>query len=419
MRHKSRSRRKSRGGVRLSGALAARVAIGAALCLAGGWFVTRNSIVDATVLEAPALAASLSPNEPQAALGLALQQMDVGTGAVPEGPRRAAMDALARAPLAEEPFLFAGAAAISAGRVAEGETLLAEARRRNPRLRTTRLFLLDRYLRTDRIDQAGLELTALRRLVPGVAEALAPQLAMMIRDERSGASLVRVLGRDPGLQQAVLSSLATTGADPDLILRIARSAPASAPTPRGLPWQRQLLGNLIERGDLARALALWRSFAGLPAGPAEKAVHDGRFQHLPGADPFNWALYSGAAGISERTRAPALDVQFFGRETVDLASQLLVLRPGRYRLRYRVEGSAKGDDSRIAWRVFCRGNPGQPLIDLPLRDIAAAPRTIAGEFTVPGGCAGQWLRLSGIAGEFPSTQTATIFEVAVEPAGGR
>jgi hypothetical protein len=269
------------------------------------------------------------------------------------------------------------------------------------------------------MDQAGQEVVALRRLVPGVAEALAPQLALMVRDERTGASLIRLLGRDPGLQQAVLSSLAQSGADPDLILRIANSAPPSAPSATGLPWQRQLLGLLIERGDLTRAVRLWRSFAGLPAGPDEKAVHDGRFQHLPGADPFNWALYQGSAGVSERSRAPALDVQFFGRETVDLASQMMVLRPGRYRLRFRVEGSAKGDDSRLAWRVYCRGNDAAPILDLPLRDVGAAPREMGADFNVPGSCNGQWLRLQGIAGEFPGTQTAAITDVAVVPAGGR
>jgi hypothetical protein len=403
----------------MGAAAAARAAASVVFCLAGGWFVVRNSVADATVADAPALAAAMSPNEPRAALGLALRQMDVGSGAVPAGPRQAAMDALSRAPLADEPFLFAGTAAIEAGRAAEGEALIEEARRRDPRRRPTRLFLLDRYLRTDRIDQAGLELVSLRRLVPGVAEALAPQLAMMIRDERSGTSLIRVLGRDPGLQQAVLSSLAQNGADPDLILRIASAAPPAVPTRLGLPWQRQLLGSLVERGDLARALRLWRSFAGLPAGPDDKAVHDGRFQHLPGADPFNWVLYTGASAIAERTRTPSLDVQFFGRETIDLASQLLVLRPGRYRLSVRVEGSAKGDDSRLAWRVFCRGNPTEPLLDLPLRDVSAAPRTVAGDFTVPGGCSGQWLRLAGIAGEFPSTQAASILDVAVAPAGRR
>jgi hypothetical protein len=411
-------RRRSRHGFRLTGAAAAKVAAGAALSLLGGLWVVKTSAVDALGRRMPAAAAAAAPNHPQVQLALAMAKLDVGTGELPEPDRRAAIAALARAPLADEPFLIAGVAAIAAGRAGQGEALLEEARRRDPRQRTARLFLLDRYLRTNRIDEAGIELTALRGLVPGVAEALAPQLARMVRDERSGASLIRVLARDPGLQQAVLSSLAVGGGDPDLILRIARSTPATAPTPDGLPWQRQLLAMLVERGEIGRALGLWRTFAGLPAGPNEKAVYDGRFQGLPGAGPFNWSLYVGSAGVAERSRARALDVQFFGRETIDLASQMLVLRPGRYRLSFRAEGSAKGDDGRITWQVQCRGRPAV-LIDLPLRDVTAAPRTVSGEFTIPGDCNGQSLRLVGLAGEFPSTQTASITDVAVTPAGGR
>ena len=106
---------------------------------------------------------------------------------------------------------------------------------------------------------------------------------------------------------------------------------------------------------MARALRLWREFAGLPAGPDHKAVHDGRFQGLPGAAPFNWSINSGSAGVAERIPAPALQVEFYGRETIELARQLMVLRPGRYRLEFRAEGNAKGDDSRLAWRIFCQG----------------------------------------------------------------
>lgn len=414
-----RDRRARKQGLRLSGIGAAKLAVGTALTLIGSLWVIKTSAVDATARAAPAAAIALAPDHPQARLEFAMAQVDISRGSVPEALRRDALAAFARAPLAEEPFFFAGLAAIESSQTAEAEALLEEARRRNPRLRPVRMFLLDRYLRNNRIEDAALELASLRRLLPGVAEALAPQLAQMVRDERVGDSLVRVLGRDPGLQQAVLSSLASSGADPDVILRIARSSSATAATSQGLPWQRQLLSLLIERGEIVQALRLWRTFSGLPAGGDEKSVYDGRFARLPGSDPFNWALYEGRAGVAERTGAPALDVQYFGRDTVNLASQLMLLRAGRYRLRLRAEGSAEGDDSRLVWRIFCRGSDAQPLIDLPLREIGAAPRTIAGEFTVAPSCRGQWLRLIGIAGEFPSTQSVTIQDVAVEPVGGR
>ncbi len=306
MRHK----RGRRGGLRLSGAGAAKAAAGAVVALLLGFWVVKTSSVDALVRRAPAAAAAVAPHHPQVRPGLASGALDIGSGSVPETLRRPALEALADAPLAEEPFLIAGLEAISAGNAERGEALLEEARRRNPRLRPARLLLLDRYLRTNRVEEAGIELAALRRLVPGVAGALAPQLARLVRDERTGASLIRVLSRDPALQQAVLGHLASGGADPDLILRIARSSPSSGPTREGLPWQRQLLMALIERGDFARALTLWRTFSGLPAGSGEKAVYDGGFRGLPGAVPFNWGLGSGSAGLAERRPGQGLTVEF-------------------------------------------------------------------------------------------------------------
>jgi len=385
-------------------------------CAVAGWWVVKTSAVDA-FRSAPVLAHAVAPGHPAPRLAIAADGIELSMDRADPARQQAAAEALADAPLAAEPFLLAGLAAATSGREAEGQALLEEARRRNPRLRDARLFLLDRYLRQGKIDEAGIELAALRRLVPGVANALAPQLAALVRDERTGAQLIRVLSSDPHVQQAVLARLATTGADPDLILRIARASP-TATTRDGLPWQRQLLAALVQRGDMARALRLWRDFAGLPAGPDEKAVHDGRFQGLPGAAPFNWSINSGSAGIAERIPAPALQVEFYGRETTELAQQLMVLRPGRYRLRFKAEGNAKGDDSRLAWRIFCRGS-ATPFAQFVLRDITAAPKVIGGDFTIPAGCAAQSLRLTGIAGEFPGIQLASITDVQVLPAGGR
>lgn len=406
---------RSRG--RLTGRAAAKAAGAAAVGLALCWWVIKTSAADALVRANPAFAAAIAPDHPEVRLSLAMARLDLGTGEFDEAAMRDALAGLARSPLAEEPFLFAGLRAARERRYEEAERFLHEARRRDPRLRPARLFLLDRYLRQNRMAEAAGEVVSLRRLIPEVSEALAPQLALLARDERSGGALMRVLAREPELQQAVLEYLAAVGTDPDLILRVAAAAP-SAPSAEGLPWQRRLLVSLVARHEYGRALRLWRSFAGLPAGSDDKGVHDGRFQRLPGAAPFNWTLASGSAGGAEYGEGSGLEVEYFGRGNAELASQLLVLRPGRYRLRFRAEGSAKGDDSRLAWRIGCNGGTAL-LLDLPIRDVNSAPRELAGEFAVPASCPAQWLRLGGIAGEFPGTQSVTIAELVISPAGGR
>lgn len=373
-----------------------------------GWWVVQTSAVDALVRRRPAAAAIVAPDHPRVQIAIAMLEFRTRNGVLGEPARRSVASAFARAPLVDEPFMLGGVAALADGREGEGERLLEEARRRNPRARTARLILLDRYLRTDRAAEAGLEIAALHRLIPRAAEVLVPELARMVRDPRTGASLIRVLSHDPDMQQAVLAQLATSGEDPDLILRIAGSNAATTPTPDGLPWQRLLLARLAEKGDVARAHRLWRSFAGMAPASGEKGLYDSQFRGLPGAPPFNWNLVASNAGVAERIDMPGLQIEYYGRLDAEFASQLLMLSPGRYRLAFRAQGDAKGEGSRLSWSVACVGSAA-PLLQIPIAGISYSPRVLAGEFTVPaGGCPGQWLRLKGAAGEFTDPQSVTI-----------
>jgi hypothetical protein len=378
------------------------------------WQVVKTSSVDAFVRRNPAAAAAFAADHPRVRIAFAMAEFRLRNGRVSEPAMAGLVAALARAPLAEEPFAIEGVRAVAAGNEARGLKLLEEARRRDPRSRTARLILLDRYLRDKRLDKAGIEIAALNRLIPRAGEVLVPELARMAREPRTGEALIEVLAGEPSLQQAVLERLASSGADAGLILRVASRTRAAA-TRDGLPWQRVLLSRLVSSGDYPRAHQLWRSFAGMPAAGVDKGLYDGAFRGLPGAAPFNWELVSGAAGVAERVGQPALQVEYYGRTDAELAKQLLMLRPGRYRLRFRVEGSAKGEGSRLEWVLSCPAGAAE-LLRIPLRDVDSSPRAMTGEFAVPGGCPAQWLRLRGVAGEVPDAQSATVSEMAIESA---
>jgi hypothetical protein len=229
--------------------------------------------------------------------------------------------------------------------------------------------------------------------------------------------MVRVLAQEPNLQLLVLARLATTGADPELILRIAGSSKATAATAEGLPWQRALILKLVDKGDLSRAYGLWRSFSSIPGSGNDKGLYDGNFAGAPGPAPFNWQFRSGSAGVAARTRPPALEVEYYGRENFELAKQLLILAPDSYRIRFRAEGDAKGQDGQLAWTIGCLGG-GAPLVSVPLREVDASPRELSATFTVSPACKGQWLRLNGTAGEFGTTQSALISNMTIEKGGG-
>jgi hypothetical protein len=372
------------------------------------WWVVRIAAVDAEVEDNPFLAARADPDHPRVRIELAMAEFYLRQGRVSGPTEAAAIQAMARAPLADEPFLLAGVAALAQGDAARGQALLTEARRRNPRLRLARLLLLDRYLREKRLAEAAGEMAALNRLISGADIVLIPALAKLTQDPTTSAELIPILQRQPHLREPVLEQLAASGADPDLILKIAQGSLASE---AGQPWQRSLVTGLIAKGAFDRALQIWRTIAGAEPGDGGKGLYDDQFLGRLGPPPFNWDLSTGAAGVAERVRG-GLQVDYYGRDDGDLASQLLMLPPGGYRLRFGAEGDAKGESSRLAWRISC-ASARDNLFELPVVNVSTSPKIFTGTFTVPAGCAAQWLKLHGIPGDVPGEQNVKISDLSL------
>lgn len=368
------------------------------------WQVVQTSAADALTRSNPGAAALMAPRDPQLPMTLAMIEFQATGGRIRPQARQAAIDALRRAPLAEEPYFLAGMDALVRGDEAKAEQLLFEAKRRNPRARFSRLILLDRYLRTGRIDRATGEMTALATLIPDAGQVLTIELARLAKSPATAGPLVEALRRNPALRDHLLEHLAETGTDPNLILRLAREIPG---TGGGSAWQAKLVEDLVSRGQVDRAYQLWRTFSS-PRAPARKeGLYDAEFRGLPGMAPFNWYFPTTSAGAAERSPT-GLQVEFYGRENAELAGQLLSLKPGRYRLSMIAEGSADGESSKLSWTVDCLQSRAR-LGELMLTKVNYSPRRLAGEFTVPPqGCSAQRLRLIGTSSEFTKAQNAAI-----------
>jgi hypothetical protein len=408
-----RTKRRRRGERLTGGRLAAYAAACAGILLAG-WLVVRTSIVDAAAGN-PFLAERVAPSNPRPKLAIATALLLLRGGRLPPDVRRDTIEALRKAPLADEPFLIAGIDALARGDVRKGEQLLTEVRRRNPRQRLARLLLLDRYLREHRTAEATVEITVLSRLIDRAQQVLTGQLAQMARDPATAPQMLPILAAHPDLQSAVLEALAANGADADLIMRVAALSPGRYAA-GNQEWQRVLLTRLVDQHETARALAIWAKLAGLPPPGDEKGLYDGAFHGAPGAEPFNWGFAAEGVGVAERSGRSSLQVDYYGRDTGDLARQLLVLRPGRYRFQFRVSGDAPGEGSRLVWTISCY--PGGPsLLQLPLVGIDSSPRAFKAAFTIPTGCSPQWLKLQGLLGDVETGQSVTLGNLGIEREG--
>lgn len=372
------------------------------------WQVVQTSAADAFIRKKPVAAALIAPRDPRVPMSLAMLEFQAAGGRVRPQARNAAIDALRNAPLADEPYFLAGMQSLIESDEAKAEQLLAEARRRNPRSRFARLILLDRYLRSGKIEEATGEMTALGNLIPDAGRALTGELARLVQSPATGRAMVQALRRHPAPRDDLLEYLAVAGADPNLILSIAREVPAPPRTTPGAPeWQTKLVAKMVERGQIDRAYQLWRTFSS-PRAPARKdGLYDPEMRGQPGMAPFNWYFPTTTSGAAERSPT-GLQVEFYGRDTAELAGQLLTLAPGHYRLSVIAEGAADGESSKLSWKLECLQSKAS-IGELVLTKVNYSPRRLGGEFTVPGqGCSAQWLRLMGTASEFTKAQNATM-----------
>jgi hypothetical protein len=410
----SRRRGRRRG---LSGARIAWIVVAALALLYVGWWAVKAAAVNYYTQRNVFLARTVAPGDPRPAMRLAVYELQQRNGRVDDADRQRAIAALARSALADEPFLLAALTAAVAHDEAREEALLTESRRRNPRSRFTRLLLLDLYMRHGRSAEAGSELAVLTRLIPQAGGALVPELSRLARDARTRPGLAQMLRRNPEVRDLTLANLAAREA-PDLVVALARETGSGSDPAHPPRWQSVLLGRLVDTGDVEQAYRLWLSAAGVAGDPGAKGVYDGNFAGAPGAAPFNWDLNSDAEGVAERGRG-SLQVDYYGRAPRLLARQLLILKPGSYKLQFRAEGAAKGDGSRLLWSVGCLGGK-EPLVRLPLTDVGAGGKALSAAFAIPAaGCRAQWLALQGEPGEMSTDQNATITNVQILPGGGK
>ena len=375
-----------------------------------GFLIYRYSVTSALLEASPQLAATVAPEHPDVILALAFDELQL-SGDPSAATEADALAAFRRAPLSEVPMLIAARRAVDREDGARAERLVSEAARRNPRSRYALLLKLDQQVRSGRAAEAAGTMAVLTRSFPDAGPLLTAQLALMAANPETRGAVREVMATDPQLRAAVLEQLARQGADADTILDLAGQPEGGTPA-----WQRILLERLVDRGDVAEAQRVWQRLSGVRP-PDPPGIYDPDFAGLPGAPPFNWNLETSGEGFAERADR-GLHGEYYGRGNARMASQLLVLPPGTYRLSFTADGRAESEDGKIAMTVSC--HPGTLTgLEIPITDVGGSPSEFEAEFTVPAsGCPGQWLRVEGSVSEFPKDQQVTIRQLRIERVSG-
>ena len=369
----------------------------AAVVLAGALIsfqVIRNAAV-ADRQARPALAGRLWPGHPSVLTDMAL--LEIATAAshgqgVSRATRADVRKIAARAPLAPDPYVIEGAIAETEGRGDAAEKLLLAARDRDPRSRSARYLLADRFLRTKRIAAGLIEMQALVSLQPSSGGAFSPALAAYARTPGAVPELRAFFAKNPDAEAGILSLLASDAANADLVMALASDKRSPQPD-----WRGTLVSALAAAGQYSRAYSTWSELSGVRP---TRALFNPGFANISAPPPFNWQFPQSSEGVAEPDGKGGLEILYYGRAKAVLASQLLLLPPGRYRLAMTV-GGGDGADA-MHWTLRC-ARDHKPIADLRLRTGPSS----AG-FHVPEGCEAQWLELSGLPGETPRTVELTL-----------
>ncbi|WP_242097933.1 hypothetical protein [Sphingomonas sp. CROZ-RG-20F-R02-07] len=386
------------------------------LALAGvllGYLCFRSAIVEALPSNAPVLA-QLAPHDPGVVLDNAATALVQRHGILDPATLAAVRRAALAAPLDARAFLVLGHQQLLDRRPDRAVTTLEAGQRLDPRDRVIHLLLLDRYLRTGRYADAAAQFSVSARLGEAGGPIAAAMAQMSLAPETRDA-VRRTLGTDPALERAVLVALARSNAAPATLFALASpTARREAGGTEG--WGPALIDRLVAQGHYAEARAVWQKVYGLSDAQVAAPLFDPGFAELPGSPPFNWALTAGMVGAAD-IRNGTLAIDYYGRDSGELASQLLVLPPGAWRFEFTVEGSKTAAGPSLSWSLQCASGNKAEMMNALVAATGMRHREAA-NFTVPAGCAAQRLALSGNAGEFPTPMNVTIRDLVLRPAAG-
>ncbi|HVM21989.1 MAG TPA: hypothetical protein VM308_01635 [Sphingomicrobium sp.] len=310
-----------------------------------------------------------------------------------------------RAPLDPQGFLVRGVEAQLTGDNRAAELAFRAAQWRDPRSIPAAYFLADHNLRLGRVQDALRQVGALARLAPGGATTVAPYIATFARDRRNWPLLKEFFRSEPGLRSAALSALAADAGNADAVLALTDPDRQSQ-----RDWLPKLLHTLVQARQYERAHAIWSRLSAVRGSGG--SLHDPSFSDRTSPPPFNWSLDSSTVGLAERQLGGRLHVLFYGQQDGVLARQLVLLRPGTYRLTMSLLGE-KDRAQALSWNVRCDQSSA------PFASIALDAAARGWSFTVPASCPAQWLELSGRSADVSQQSDITIAGLRLTPENPR
>lgn len=186
------------------------------------------------------------------------------------------------------------------------------------------------------------------------------------------------------------------------------------------------VGRLVQARQYGRALAIWMGAAKRPSAPVQDGYFTDAFARKPGdaVVPFAWSIEDGAGAKAEievppqPLDGPALHIAMDVGAVGVLARQMLVLRPGRYRLSVATQVEQGEPLMDLRWSIRCAepdlpSSHAEPVLDRGEKSWQRVSVLVE----VQPGCAAQLLELTAV-GRSPSRSEIWYDRVTIDPVAG-
>ena len=379
--------------------------------LLAAWLVLRAGADGWLSGEAPVTAARLAPGKARAAMAasraLAGPTVDLGRPTVRQLVARS-LDRDVTNPMAIEFMALQADQAGDHGRAARLFHLSDTISRRSL---PTRLWLIQASV--DRGDVAGAlqDFDRALRTSTDAPKVLFPVLARASEEPALAPAIARLLDRPSDWRLVFLHDAVTDYGGASGVAAIALRM-------QDRRWlvanhvDETVVGQLIAEDRFSAARVVQDAFH--PAGRSDDLVRDVHFADRRAHFPFGWQIEEQGEIGARRDRMngrPILTYQSQSDGSGQIATQLLILPAGRYRLTTQTAIPAADDTAPPFWTITCagQGGPQIALLDQPRSGNAAI------EFAMPQGCAAQWLGLNLRGSDRPDGQSGAVAAVWVNP----
>lgn len=280
----------------------------------------------------------------------------------------------------------------------------------------TQLFLIEDSVSRGDVSGALLHYDRVLRNAPDLQKMLFPILRAAADDPDIGPKLASLVARKPLWGPWFIRSLINDPADSSQFLYMtARRMRPSLASPAERDFLIGVITRLVGVGKADQALDLYKAAKG-DAGSA--LVRDGGFDHSPDLPPLDWQLTDNDGFGSTREAGDdgtsVLKLSASESQSGVVARQVLLLRPGVYRLTLNSGGINSEERIRPIIRLSCLPD-GKELMAFEIRSVGAHRKLASPAFTVPLGCAAQSLdvTLDASGGIVTDQTTPWIDNVAI------